>query len=209
MHAVLSACAVGQLIPRKIESPLTQPAPYQRWRGGQADSRKFSAQTATFGEAEGTNSFLLIDSSLDETPRRLAAGSKTCRGSLTDRGGVRRHNGHADLLRERIDGRPTATGVGTRGSSSRRYALAALADHRERSSRLFDMDFSDPTRAVTPTLDGPVLAVLAASGPPVTVGEVAAQAVRGSEIGVRRCLARLVSQGIVRATRMGRNVVHE
>ena len=71
------------------------------------------------------------------------------------------------------------------------------------------MDLSDPTRAVTPTLDGAVLAVLAASGKPLTVGQVAAQAARGSEIGIRRVLARLVEQGIVRATVMGRNQVHE
>lgn len=71
------------------------------------------------------------------------------------------------------------------------------------------MDLSDPTRAVTPTLDGPVLAALAAAGRPLTVGEVAVRAARGSEIGVRRTLARLVSQGIVRATLMGRNTVHE
>ncbi len=71
------------------------------------------------------------------------------------------------------------------------------------------MDLADPTRAVTPTLDGPVLAVLAQSGRPLTVGELAARAARGSEIGVRRALARLVDQGIVRATEMGRNRVHE
>lgn len=71
------------------------------------------------------------------------------------------------------------------------------------------MDLSDPTRAVTATLDGPVLAVLAGSGKPMTVGEVAALTPRGSEIGVRRSLARLVEQGIVRATEMGRNRVHE
>ena len=71
------------------------------------------------------------------------------------------------------------------------------------------MDLSDPTRAVTPTLDGPVLAVLARTGRPLTVGEVAAQAARGSEIGIRRTLARLVEQGIVVATQMGRNKVHE
>lgn len=71
------------------------------------------------------------------------------------------------------------------------------------------MDLSDPTRAVTPTLDGPVLAVLAAAGRPLTVGEVASQAARGSEIGIRRSLARLVAQGLVRATLMGRNTVHE
>lgn len=71
------------------------------------------------------------------------------------------------------------------------------------------MDLTDPTRAVTATLDGPVLAVLARSGKPMTVGDVAAQMPRGSEIGVRRSLERLVGQGIVRATEMGRNRVHE
>jgi hypothetical protein len=71
------------------------------------------------------------------------------------------------------------------------------------------MDMGDPTRSITPTLDGPVLAALARAGRPVTVGEVAAETVRGSEIGVRRCLARLVAQGLVQATEMGRNRVHE
>ena len=71
------------------------------------------------------------------------------------------------------------------------------------------MNLSDPSQAITPTLDGPVLAVLARAGRPLTVGEVAAESVRGSEIGIRRCLARLVDQGIVRATEMGRNRVHQ
>lgn len=74
---------------------------------------------------------------------------------------------------------------------------------------LLDMDLSDPTRAVVPTLDGPVLAVLATAGRPLTVGQVAADVARGSEIGVRRSLARLVEQGTVRASLMGRNQVHE
>jgi predicted nucleotidyltransferase len=71
------------------------------------------------------------------------------------------------------------------------------------------MNLGDPTQAVTSTLDGPVLAVLARSGRPLTVGEVASDAPRGSEIGIRRSLARLVEQGIVVATQMGRNKVHE
>ncbi len=71
------------------------------------------------------------------------------------------------------------------------------------------VNLSDPTRSVTPTLDGPVLAVLASAGSPLTVGDVAKQVVRGSEIGIRRCLARLVDEGIVQATEMGRNRVHE
>lgn len=72
------------------------------------------------------------------------------------------------------------------------------------------MDLTDPTRAITPTLDGPVLVVLARTGRrPLTVGEIAREVSRGSEIGVRRAVARLVDQGIVTATQMGRNVVHE
>lgn len=71
------------------------------------------------------------------------------------------------------------------------------------------MDLSDPTRAISPSLDGMILAILAQAGKPLTVGEVASQVPRGSEIGIRKSLARLVSQGIVRATIMGRNRVHE
>jgi hypothetical protein len=71
------------------------------------------------------------------------------------------------------------------------------------------VDLTDPTRALTPTLDGPVLAVLAHAGRPLTVGEIAQQAARGSEIGIRRSVARLVDQGLVTATQMGRNLVHE
>src|SRR5271170_2183833 len=71
------------------------------------------------------------------------------------------------------------------------------------------MDVGDPTRAITTSLDGPVLAVLAAAGRPLTVGEIAQVSVRGSEIGIRKCLGRLVQQGIVRAVEMGRNRVHE
>lgn len=71
------------------------------------------------------------------------------------------------------------------------------------------MDLSDPTRCIAATLDTAVLAVLATAGRPLTVGEVADQASRGSEIGIRRSVARLVGQGIVRSTAVGRNRVHE
>jgi hypothetical protein len=71
------------------------------------------------------------------------------------------------------------------------------------------MDLTDPTRALTPTLDGPVLSVLARAGRPLTVGQIAEQAPRGSEIGIRRSVMRLVDQGLVTATQMGRNQVHE
>jgi predicted nucleotidyltransferase len=81
--------------------------------------------------------------------------------------------------------------------------------HKGNGAIFCDMDLSDPTRAVTATLDGPVLAVLAKSGQPLTVGQVTAKAARGSEIGIRRSLARLTQQGIVRTTVVGRNQVHE
>jgi predicted nucleotidyltransferase len=65
------------------------------------------------------------------------------------------------------------------------------------------MDLTDPTAAITSTLDGPVLVALANAGKPLTVSEVAGNAVRGSEIGIRKSLARLVVQGIVSATDIG------
>lgn len=71
------------------------------------------------------------------------------------------------------------------------------------------MDLRDPTRAVSATLDGTVLAALASSGRPMTVSEIAQQATRGSEVGIRRSVDRLVVQGTVIATQMGRNRVHE
>jgi predicted nucleotidyltransferase len=71
------------------------------------------------------------------------------------------------------------------------------------------VDLEDPTRCIAPTLDTAILAVLAATGRPLTVSEIAGQASRGSEIGIRRSIGRLVEQGIVKSTEMGRNRVHE
>jgi hypothetical protein len=71
------------------------------------------------------------------------------------------------------------------------------------------MDIHDPTRSVTSSLDGPVLAVLSRTDRPLIAGDIARRAARGSEIGIRRCLARLVDQGIVIATEVGRYRVHE
>jgi predicted nucleotidyltransferase len=70
------------------------------------------------------------------------------------------------------------------------------------------MDLSDPTMAVTSALDGPVLVALALAGKPLTVSEVASKAARGSEIGIRRSLGRLVTQGIVIATELGNSRVY-
>jgi predicted nucleotidyltransferase len=52
---------------------------------------------------------------------------------------------------------------------------------------------------VTPSLDATVLQVLAATTSPSTGGEVARRTAHGSREGVRRVLARLVSQGVVLA----------
>src|SRR5271155_3406545 len=65
------------------------------------------------------------------------------------------------------------------------------------------MNLSDPTMAITSTLDGPVLVALALAGKPLTVSEVASHAARGSEIGIRKSLGRLVAQGIVTAAELG------
>src|SRR5690242_16838669 len=65
------------------------------------------------------------------------------------------------------------------------------------------MDWVDPTRAVTPTLDGAVLAVLAGVTEPLTGREVFRRARRGSSMGVYRVLVRLEEQGVVHGADAG------
>lgn len=59
------------------------------------------------------------------------------------------------------------------------------------------MDVSIPLRAVVPTLDGPVLTVLAATTAPLSLTEVHRRAGDGSKSGIRRVLLRLVDEGVV------------
>jgi hypothetical protein len=61
------------------------------------------------------------------------------------------------------------------------------------------MDLTYPIRAVSPTLDGPVLEVLARTTRSLSVGEVHRLVEIGSLNGVRLALARLVRQGVVHA----------
>jgi predicted nucleotidyltransferase len=61
------------------------------------------------------------------------------------------------------------------------------------------MDLTYPIRVISPTLDGPILAVLARTTRPLTVGEVHRLVEIGSLNGVRLALARLVRQGLVLA----------
>lgn len=65
------------------------------------------------------------------------------------------------------------------------------------------MDFSQPFRALTPTLDGPVLRVLARTTQPMTRQQVVARAGEASEAGVRKVLRRLAEQGVVIEQRIG------
>src|ERR1700722_14408813 len=65
------------------------------------------------------------------------------------------------------------------------------------------MNLSQPSDCVVPTLDGPVLMVLARLTAPVTGRQVHQLAGTGSESGVRKVLARLVGQGIVRVNEAG------
>jgi len=66
-----------------------------------------------------------------------------------------------------------------------------------------DVDFSQPFRAVTPTLDGPVLRVLARTTQPMTRQQVADLIGVASEAGVRKVLRRLAEQGVVIEQRIG------
>ncbi len=61
------------------------------------------------------------------------------------------------------------------------------------------MDITHPIHAVVPTLDGPVLEVLAHTTRPLTGREVHRLARRGSPNGIRLALARLTEQGVVYA----------
>ena len=65
------------------------------------------------------------------------------------------------------------------------------------------MQFSNPLAVVTPTLDGPVLAALAAADGSFTTGQLARVLGEGSEEGIRKVLRRLTAQGIVSAERVG------
>lgn len=59
------------------------------------------------------------------------------------------------------------------------------------------MDVSMPITTVVPSLDGPVLAALAATAGPMGLGAVHVRAGRGSKSGVRSVLLRMVEEGLV------------
>lgn len=65
------------------------------------------------------------------------------------------------------------------------------------------MDLSRPYTVICPTLEGPVLDVLAHTTRPLTGREIARLASRGSERGVRLVLHRLAEQGLVTAQEAG------
>lgn len=65
------------------------------------------------------------------------------------------------------------------------------------------VQLSQPLAVVTPTLDGPVLAVLARAQESFTTGQLNRMLDQGSEEGIRKVLRRLTQQGIVTAERVG------
>ena len=66
------------------------------------------------------------------------------------------------------------------------------------------MNLADPSLSWTSSLDGPVLSVLAEYDRPLTVAEIAEKAARGTEVGIRRVIQRLVAQGIVIGIAIGK-----
>lgn len=70
------------------------------------------------------------------------------------------------------------------------------------------VDFSQPFRAMTPTLDGPVLRVLARTTQSLTRQQVADLIGEASEAGVRKVLRRLAEQGVVIEQRIGRHYTY-
>ena len=65
------------------------------------------------------------------------------------------------------------------------------------------MELNRPFATVTPTLDGDVLAVLAARDAAFTTGQIHRILNRFSEEGIRKVLSRLVRQGVVQSGRVG------
>ncbi|SEE98233.1 nucleotidyltransferase domain-containing protein [Ruania alba] len=70
------------------------------------------------------------------------------------------------------------------------------------------MDVSRPLTAVIPSLEGPVLEVLAGTSRALTGREIHRLTGTGSESGVRLVLNRLVEHGLVHATRAGRATLY-
>jgi hypothetical protein len=70
------------------------------------------------------------------------------------------------------------------------------------------VDVAHPIRAVVPTLDGPVLEVLAGTTRPLTTLEIHRVAGVGSSMGVRRVLHRLADQGLALADRRGNAICY-
>jgi hypothetical protein len=70
------------------------------------------------------------------------------------------------------------------------------------------MDFTHPFRAVTPTLDGDVLTVLARADEGFSGRQIHRLLNHGSEQGVRKAAERLVEQGVVLRTELGRAKVY-
>ena len=65
------------------------------------------------------------------------------------------------------------------------------------------MDLGEPSAAVCPTLDGPVLVVLARTPRPLAAREVSRLVQRGSWGGVRKVLLRLAEQGVLAVQEAG------
>lgn len=71
------------------------------------------------------------------------------------------------------------------------------------------MQLQNPLGVVSPTLDAPVLAVVARAERSFTGREVHRLATRGTEQGVRNALERLVEQGVVLRSRAGSSYLYE
>lgn len=71
------------------------------------------------------------------------------------------------------------------------------------------MDVRNPFATLTPTLDGPVLRVLAKAASPLTTQQVIDLSADGSPAGIRKVLRRLTDQGIVAESRVGKTYTYE
>ncbi|WP_084104846.1 nucleotidyltransferase domain-containing protein [Demequina sp. NBRC 110056] len=70
------------------------------------------------------------------------------------------------------------------------------------------MDLENPLRSIAPTLDADALLVLARTESPLSLAAIARLAPRGSRMGLRDALGRLVAQGLVTESPGGRGPMY-
>src|SRR5690554_5925593 len=83
-----------------------------------------------------------------------------------------------------------------------------ILDNMTENRHYGSMDLSNPLRAIAPTLDAEVLAVLARTESPLSLAAIARLSRRGSRMGLHDAARRLVEQGLLSESPGGRGPMY-